>query len=285
MLTEGYENNITVRVSDYYRNPIADGTKIVFYTSHGQIDPECTYDSTQGGCSVTWRSQQPYPTNSLDRGHLAIMATLKGEETTLPDTNGNGLFDSTEGYTPLSEAYLDENSNGQFDAGERFIDWDGDGQYSENPAKNRYGTPQFRGVRCSESARSEGHCQGLADLYRNIYLTVSCNVDHIYFTDNNLCSSNLGTIGRASDELRLCFKDAYGNAPAAGSRIEVSIASGDGSIVGGSRTIVVPSNIMGPYVVPIKVRPGEKEPTTVLDVTIENSESKLLTAENFIVHP
>src|SRR5690606_1969039 len=140
----GYSNAINIKVSDFYRNPIPADTKIVFYTSHGQIDPECAYDPGIGGCSVNWRPAEPYPRDT--NGRLSVMAMLKGEEQASKDLNGNHLFDTDEEYHPLTEAYLDENTNGQYDHGELFIDWDGDGVWSETPAVNKYGSQKFRGV-------------------------------------------------------------------------------------------------------------------------------------------
>src|SRR5690606_1850882 len=107
---DGDTTNITIRVSDINNNPIAEGTTIAFFTSAGQIDRECVYSAEDGGCTVTWRGQNPRPDSSL-RGLVVVMATLKGEETTGFDANGNGLFDIAEGYTPLPEAFLDVNNN------------------------------------------------------------------------------------------------------------------------------------------------------------------------------
>lgn len=273
-----YTNSINIRVSDFYRNPIPAGTKIIFYTSHGQIDPECSYDPAVGGCSATWRPAQPYPWDN--DGRLSVMAMLKGEEAAPVDLNGNHLFDSDEQYEPLPEAYLDENTNGQYDLGELFIDWDGNQSWSDTPAANKYGSTKFRGVRCSADAREDGHCQGLADIFIQRTLQVSCPVPSdgstITFSDRN-CSDNSWTetettSGSNNKTLYICVRDEFGGAPAAGTRIEVKVESGDATIVGGNISSITESNLIGPQVIPVTITPKTLPSQSKLTVLVTNVE-------------
>lgn len=118
----GVADKVTVRMSDHFHNPVPDGTAVYFTTNGGSIEPVCY--TSQGACSVTWTSQTPYPAgfynpisgNTTNKGRATILAYAIGEEA-FKDLNGNGVADPGE-FTDDSGAYLDENENGQYDAGQ-----------------------------------------------------------------------------------------------------------------------------------------------------------------------
>ena len=161
---EGSEVQVTARMADAFNNPVPDGTAVSFTTEGGSIDPSCT--TLNGACTVTWRSQFPYPeghvlihdsdssegngagnendinvngatvhpaqpVNTLGQkfgGRATITATAIGEES-FPDLNGNGRFDASE-----VAAFKGLNISGlPYDLKEAFVDHNEDGKY--NPAE------------------------------------------------------------------------------------------------------------------------------------------------------
>jgi len=161
---EGTEVEVTARMADAFNNPVPDGTAVSFTTEGGSIDPSCT--TTNGACTVKWRSQFPYPeghvlihdndnsegngegnendinlsgivnhpaefSNTLGQkfgGRATITATAIGEES-FPDLNGNGRFDANE-VTAFSGLNI---SGLPYDLKEAFVDYNEDGLY--NPAE------------------------------------------------------------------------------------------------------------------------------------------------------
>ncbi len=256
---DGVTLEATVRVSDYYNNPVAEGTKVLFFTSHGQIQPECEIGS-DGGCSVTWTSQSPRSTaNDLALlfggnraitgntaaasqilgmflkdddgltvndyiGKAAIMATVKGEETTGPDSNANGLYDATETYISLPEAYLDFNANNQYDVGEPYIDWNNNGVFDTRPSAT------FRGSRCAADVLATGGCAALADIFDMNYIDLSAAVSPsgiLFFTDEVTSGQNsneisLGVGGAFGASVTLVIQDYNGNSPGNGTSVAFS---------------------------------------------------------------
>lgn len=143
---DGEEVQVTARLADAFNNPVPDGTAVTFTTEGGSIDPSCV--TSNGACSVTWRSQNPRPEgqilgdinnpthvpeeiNTMGQkfgGRATIIATAIGEES-FPDLNGNGRFDTDE-YT----AFLGNNISGvPYDLSEAFVDHNEDGLY--NPSQ------------------------------------------------------------------------------------------------------------------------------------------------------
>lgn len=253
---DGVTTSITARVSDFYNNPVAPGTKVVFYTSHGQIQPECTIGD-DGACSVTWTSTQPRATTSdlalqfggnnkitgdTDTaaarlglwlkdddgltvndyiGKVAVMATIKGEEATGPDENANGLYDATETYVGLPEAYLDFNANGQRDPGEEYVDWNNSGTFDTQPSS------VFRGSRCANDALEMGACESLADIFDSLHFDMSSNVaftgilmfDGAPALGQEIDETTVGIGGANGGYVNLVVQDINGNAPGNGATI------------------------------------------------------------------
>ncbi|MEP1469921.1 MAG: hypothetical protein ABJK20_16965 [Halieaceae bacterium] len=139
---DGRTAELTVRLADKFNNPVADGTSAVFTTEYGSIDTSCV--TVNGGCSVTWTSQNPrLPVFNQDlvrdigdpdydclshngtfgacpddlgpiRGlRTTILVTVVGEEYFV-DSNGNGLYDEGEPFDNLPEAFVDHNEDGVY---------------------------------------------------------------------------------------------------------------------------------------------------------------------------
>lgn len=310
----------TLRVSDFYNNPVADGTKVLFFTSHGQIQPEC--ELVDGACAVNWTSQAPRATstdidliyggdiaipgdtetlNSASNylglflkdddglsaydyiGKVAIMATLKGEETTRPDANSNGLFDESEGYVALSEAYLDFFKNDSYDDGDTYIDWNNDGNFSQAPSDT------FRGARCSATAKANGHCAALADISDTIYFDMSALVSPFgiraytgeVVTGAESFESTISVLGTAF--FTIVVEDINGNSPAGGSTVsyEVTPATDNTTIevlTGGGD---VPTFSRGPFVDGVSFRLKETDIITpgafvgTVDVSVTNPDDSI----------
>ncbi|MGI2014911.1 invasin [Shewanella oncorhynchi] len=152
------QSTINVLAADHFNNLVPSGTRISFRTEGGGIDSSCVTGSKDngagvlipnGGCSVTWRSQDSRPfrgttvicpnggfngiitppctgnsyaryldgTNSVIAeprpGRTTITAYAIGEESFV-DLNGNGLFDKDEDFSDLSEAFTDHNEDGKY---------------------------------------------------------------------------------------------------------------------------------------------------------------------------
>lgn len=83
----GEEVQVTVRVADNLNDKtVLDGATVNFSTEGGAIDETCSI--SDGGCTVTWTSQNPIPSD----GRVTILAYMSGSES-FKDLNANGLYD------------------------------------------------------------------------------------------------------------------------------------------------------------------------------------------------
>jgi len=228
---DGVEVEITIRTADHFNNPVPNGTTIYFTTEGGSIDPFC--QTTDGGCSVTWRSQAPRPSSD---GRITILATSIGEESFI-DENGDGLFNSTDSLlTDLPEAYRDEDEDGIFDSGiEEFFDFDKDLSYDIADGK-------YNGTLCSAAAEAAGDCtKDFVHVRDSIVLVMSGSTAYISFSQASI-DFTLGTI----QTVFITIQDLHGQPMPADT--EISLKSGVGE-VGGNASFDIPStNINGPLV-------------------------------------
>jgi hypothetical protein len=134
---DGTTSVLTVHMADHFKNPVPDGTAVVFTAESGTIIGSC--NAIAGSCSSTYTSSGTRPTN----GRATVLAYAVGEET-FTDLNGSGwadltpneMVDSQGNPTDMPEAFVDYNENGVFDpATETFIDYNLDGIY--NPADGK----------------------------------------------------------------------------------------------------------------------------------------------------
>ncbi|SET48404.1 Ig-like domain-containing protein [Stigmatella erecta] len=108
-------------------NPIQD------YNSPTPIDPSIPRPEPFRPDPV-----RPNRTNNPRDNLVAMIAVTTGEEG-YDDSNNNGQYDAGETFVDLTEPFVDSNDNGTWDAGERFVDtnangtWNGkNGQFDAN---------------------------------------------------------------------------------------------------------------------------------------------------------
>lgn len=113
--SNGITTSVTILVADTAGNPLPAGSKIQFSTSGGQIEKTCTTgtgDAGASGCSVTFTTANPRPSNGL----VSIVAWLVGEEA-YKDLNGNGKYDSGEPFYESGTLFRDDNGSGDYTPG------------------------------------------------------------------------------------------------------------------------------------------------------------------------
>jgi len=150
---DGNTTVITARLADHFNNPVPDGTAVNFTTEGGSIVGTCSTFS--GACSATLTSQAP---RLAADNRYTVLAYAVGEES-FTDLNGSGvadlvpneLIDQNGATTDLPEAFLDVNENGVRDAGETYIDFNGNGSYDGPDGK-------YNGVLCDPAISSAGTC-------------------------------------------------------------------------------------------------------------------------------
>jgi len=234
---------VTVSLADRYGNPVLDGTAVSFFTDGGKIAGSCnTGNGTgntgpgTGACTVDWTSEDPRPTPSSPEpstsaapGRTVILATAIGEES-FTDESGSGFYQAGDAFVNLGEPYDDANENGQYDAGEYFLDYQQKGVYEgpPNPAV-------FVGITCTgtsptstctdnELALGASHLLIMSTSGVNITCTSGCNL-------SNVAPSSIVPI-------TYNVQDENGNPPAAGTSISVTASAGAGSITSGSSVTV-----------------------------------------------
>lgn len=173
---DGNTTVLTARLADHFRNPVPDGTVVNFTTEGGSIIGSC---STVGGaCSSTMTSQAPRPAD----GRATVLAYAVGEESFI-DLNGNGVADLVPNEmvdingksTDMPEAFRDDNENLIHDAGETFIDFNGDGVYNGSGGvagiSPDIGDGKYNGVLCDNvTAPPAGSSAGTCSATKSIHV-------------------------------------------------------------------------------------------------------------------
>jgi hypothetical protein len=188
---DGNTTAINILAADHFGAAVLDGTSVSFTTDGGSLSDgastghsaSCSTDN--GGCSITWKSQDPRPGN----GRAVILASANGEES-YKDLNNNGFYDCTginlstsvkngliaQGYTfgscpggepfkDLSEAWRDDNENGVHDPDEEFIDFNHNGIFD-------LGDGKFTGPLCNGGAAACSATPQLSN-FRNLVVVMS----------------------------------------------------------------------------------------------------------------
>ncbi|MEJ2572916.1 MAG: hypothetical protein P8164_04920 [Gammaproteobacteria bacterium] len=244
---DGVTDAVTARLADRYNNPVPDGTAVSFYAEGGSIVGSCT--TTGGACSVDWTSQSPRPGN----GRVSILAVAKGEESFV-DNNSNGVFDSGDTFTDITEAYEDDNENGSHDSGEPFIDQNQNGVFDG-------GDGLFNGVLCQHPTLCSSNSS--INVWTNQVLILSGSSLYVNFSPTAL-SVSAGTTGTATATVSV--SDVNNNVPPKGTTIK--IATGNGKLQTASAYTVPDTTATGPYVFDVTIAGDGTTSTGVVTVTV-----------------
>lgn len=214
-LEDGLEVQVNMRVADRFNNPVPDGTVVNFTTEGGSIEGSCQTSGfpVASGCSVTWTSQEPRP---KDR-RVTILATVVGHETYY-DKNGSGEFDDAanspnsgdsldDGFEDLAEAFRDDDENGIYDPNasvvsqdEKFIDYDGDGEYSD-PDGLWNGSPcNFPSLCAPDANNLAGASFRLTTLSQSAVITIPSSTPQIFIRELKIGGSCLDNNGKILGE-------------------------------------------------------------------------------------
>jgi hypothetical protein len=155
-----------VRLVDRFNNPVGTGTTVNFKSEAGAIPastPSKLYDpgstnTEEGTAGVTFTTQGTFPPAAttplvadtaqypsgrpLEPSHqvglvlrnprdglVTLIAYTRGEEF-FDDNNNNGTWDTGERFIDEGEPFVDSNDNGVWDAGEVYVDESGDGLWN-----------------------------------------------------------------------------------------------------------------------------------------------------------
>jgi hypothetical protein len=114
---DGTKTKVTIRAADRVGNPVPDNTVINFRSSGAALQPSCR--TTGGACTVEFVSQANRPLTA-PVGRITVLANASGLES-FQDTNGNNRYDMGEPFEDLGDAFVDNNYDGIWQAGEDFI--------------------------------------------------------------------------------------------------------------------------------------------------------------------
>lgn len=225
----GTEVSITAYLNDRYGNSPPDGTVINFTTEGGTIASPCK--TTNGTCSVIWKSQNPIPglgepdvlalkVNEIV-GFSTVMAYTQGDAF-FSDSNGNGAFDVGEGFVAYGEAFRDDDYSGDRDDKERFIDSNNDAVYKTKADAVAEGV--YQGSLCSEGAIALGHCAANMIVNKSLRLVMSgeAKTVRVFTLDAGTYTEvNFGG-GEEMDSTKehyVVIQDTNGNIPANGTSV------------------------------------------------------------------
>lgn len=254
----GTEVKLTVFASDQFQNPVPDGTVVNFTAESGQVPGFC--ETTQGSCTVNWRSQgyrpgqegydeykqldrvnetDPKRSNASIKGLTTITAYTIGEAG-YTDSNANGVYDINEPFesfpevirnddfynTSLNNDTVDLDTNARGAVVEFFADFNVNGVRDAAPTV-------YQGALCSKAAKDAGHCKTLMHVRDSVIihqasrgfpvLSIYTSADRVTYTKADLETFKLNASG--SGRFYILVQDANGNGPGAGTTVGVS---GDG---------------------------------------------------------
>ena len=274
--------SISVYLADADNNPPPDGTSVQFITEGGTIDPNCT--TTNGTCVVTWKSTTPRPSN----GRVTILATTVGNES-FEDVDGDGVYTfgkdifntfnnggncnpnvplSTAEATPggndepcddLGEAYLDANEDGEYNAGEKIVDFNINGRHdTENGIYN--------GVLCA--VEGEGCTKSPVNIRQDIILSMSSERP---MTQNGRLLGQPEFIEMGANEttsFNVTLADINGNAMPIGTTVSLNTSTASDVTINQSMSGAVPSTL-NPTTFTVTLKASEtKRPTGSFNIVI-----------------
>jgi hypothetical protein len=146
LILDFVETECTISLADRFSNKIGFATNVIFRTEAGSIDASAmTSEATanMGMASVNLRTGDPRPkdvaplanepfigTHNPRDGMVTIIVATTGEEE-FDDVNSNGTYDPGEPFTQWEkgEPFIDKNDNGTHEPDEPFIDSNGNEGY------------------------------------------------------------------------------------------------------------------------------------------------------------
>jgi hypothetical protein len=248
---DGEIANFTARLSDTFGNPVPDNTIVNFTAEGGQIESSCL--TLAGACSVAWTSANP----RVNDGVVTVLATAIGHET-LFDSNGNNIydqddggaiednsdsgrfvsqFDGVTGFVDISEAWRDDNEDGQWSSGEIFLDYNNNEQFDEADGL-------FNGFQCGASELcGQGNASSIHVRKENRLIVSSSTafIDVVDVSDVRRASNHQDftagnvTLARGQKtEFVVLVSDSSGNIMPANSFINISATTGQLEITSGT---------------------------------------------------
>ena len=226
---DGTTSVLTTRLADHFKNPVPDGTGVVFTAEAGTVVGSCT--TTGGACSATYISSGTRPFN----GRATVLTYAVGEET-FTDLNGNGwadltptseMIDPNGNPTDLPEAFVDYNENGVYDpATEPFIDFNQNFSYDPKDGK-------FNGILCDDitaGRSSAGTCSTTHTLHVRDSQVMILSSSYANITINGGAPITIPACSVVNGDVPTTFAvtvvDVNGNAMPAGSTIAFSSTNG-----------------------------------------------------------
>ena len=247
----GVTVDVTAWLADNFNNPVPDGTTVNFTTEGGVIQPSCT--TLNGSCTVTWTSAAP----RVDDHRITILATALGHESFF-DANGNNTFDDADGtaivdqgvssgfsslnassgFIDMSEAWRDDNENMLKDAGEPFIDLDGNESFDREDGL--FNGPQCDGALCAAESLQKTHVRKAAVIVMSgshALFELTNNSGTIIFEDNSGTVNDIpGIADGSSQNFVFSFTDSAIQTLPQGTT--VSVESNAGTIEGTTNFVV-----------------------------------------------
>ncbi|HEX7080901.1 MAG TPA: Ig-like domain-containing protein [Gammaproteobacteria bacterium] len=269
---DGVTTEVTARLGDRFQNPVPDGTAITFTAEGGNIQSQCTTETTdiEGGvCSVNFRSSNPRPAD----GRVTILSKAIGEESFV-DANGNGAFDDSETFSDIPEPFRDDNEDGDYDAGEDFFD------FNNNQSRDVEDS-NFNGVLCNDPLRCSGApSTGIAESN----LIILSGSAAVITDDAGLPPPSSVTMGTDSAmSFAFWIRDVNGNVMPGETTVTLS-ASGGGLTVTQPASYAIPCSAIAPDVqfpgitlFPFTITSSDAPGTGVVTLTVETPRGLLST--------
>lgn len=179
---DGTTTAVTVYAFDRLGNPVPNGTVVNFISEGAGIEPSC--QTTSGSCSVNFTSAElrprvdTEPSSSVTAGRVTVLAYAQGEES-FDDLNTNNLYDLNEPFRDLGDAFVDNNENRSWSAGEREIEFSSTNTTScaAYPADGRYYNAPYKSSTC-DGVWGQAHVRRTAVVVLSSYVigTISPSV-------------------------------------------------------------------------------------------------------------
>ncbi len=236
--TDGITATFTVQVGDRFNKAVDDATVVYFWAENGILQTNFCLTSS-GSCSVVWVSGGTRPADGLatilayavGEDSYIESGQANGIYNVASDTVGNGgvALALNEVLLSTPEAYKDYNYDGYTSANftdlatnktvpsDAFLDYNKNGSYDASSSK-------FRGEDCSSAAQSAGHCAQSSVYVWDMtqiawgpsYSAPIVTIDDMVWNDG--------------DTINVTVTDYLGNTPASGTGISVSSDNTDFSV-------------------------------------------------------